>query len=201
MSAVLAAAPARKLTPDDLLRLPDGGKGFELVGGELKELNVSFLSTYVAGRIFNRLSNHVEELNLGWVSPEGTSYRCFPDDPDKVRRADVSFHALDRLTATQATAEGFCPVVPDLVVEVISPNDLAEDVNEKLEEWLAAGAKLVWVIHPVQRTVHAYRADGPVARLTRTAALTGEPVLPEFRVPVADLFRLPAAPPPAATSP
>src|SRR5215218_9127685 len=105
MSAVLTAPPAPKLTPDDLLLMPDRGKGFELVGGVLKELNVSFLSTYVAGRVFARLNAHVEPANLGWVSPEGTSFRCFPDDPTKVRRADTAFHRLARLTAAQATAE------------------------------------------------------------------------------------------------
>lgn len=193
MATVLTEAPTRKFTPDDLLRLPDGGKGFELVDGELKERNESYLSSFTAGRAFNRLSNFVEVNNLGWVSPEGTSYRCFPDDPDKVRRADVSFHALARFTPQQAATEGFCTVVTDLVVEVISPNDLAYDVNEKRIEWLAAGAQLVWIIDPVQQTIHAYRADGTVSLFNRTDTLTAEPVLPEFRLPVADLFRLPTA--------
>ena len=192
MATVLTAPPAPRLTPDDLLRLPGGGKGYELVNGELKELNVSFLSTYTAGQIHFQLQSHVGTRNLGWVSPEGTSYRCFPDDPDKVRRADVSFHALGRLTAEQATSEGFCPVVPDLVVEVVSPNDLAYEVDEKRAEWLAAGARLVWVVQPVGQTIHAYQPDGSVALFHRTDALTAAPVLPDFRVPVADLFRLPA---------
>jgi Uma2 family endonuclease len=194
MSATLAAPP-RKLTPDDLLRLPDRGKGFELVSGALKEVNVSFLSSYVAGRVFLLLSLYVDANKLGWVSPEGTSFRCFPDDPDRVRRADTAFHALARLTPAQVAAEGHCTVVPDLVVEVISPNDLADDVNAKRIEWLAAGAKLVWVVHPLQQTVHAYRADGTVGLVGPADALTGEPVLPDFRVPVADLFRLPTAAP------
>jgi len=192
MSAVLAALPATKLTPDDLLRLPDGGKGFELVGGEFRELNVSYLSTYIAGEVFGQLRDHVRPRGLGWVSPEGVSYRCFPHEPGKVRRADVSFHALGRLTAARAEAEGFCTVVPDLVVEVVSPNDLADDVNEKRIEWLAAGARLVWVVHPVQQTIHAYRADGTVGLFARADTLTADPVLSDFRTPVADLFRLPA---------
>ena len=78
----------------------------------------------------------------------GVSYRCFPDDPGRVRRADTAFHALERLTAAQAVAEGHCTVVPDLVVEVVSPNDLASDVNQKRAEWLAAGA------HDADRLAH-----------------------------------------------
>ncbi len=191
MSAVLSTPPATKFTPDDLLRLPDQGKGFELVDGELKELNVSFLSTYTAGRVFKELALHVDPRKLGWVSPEGTSFRCFPDEPDRVRRADTAFHSLGRLTPAQAMTEGHCTVVPDLVVEVVSPNDLAYEVDEKRADWLSAGAKLVWVLYPVQQTIYAYRADGTVALFNRTDTLTAEPVLPEFRVPVAELFQLP----------
>jgi Uma2 family endonuclease len=193
MSAVLTPPAAPKYTPDDLLRMPDWGKRFELVGGVLKELNVSFLSSFVAGTIYFALRSHIDPRGLGWVSPEGTSFRCFPDDPNKVRRADTAFHRLDRLSPAQATAEGHCTVVPDLAVEVVSPNDLADDVNGKRVEWLEAGAKLVWVVYPVQRNVHAFRSDGPAAVFGPTDTLTAEPVLPDFRAPVADLFRLPSA--------
>ena len=198
MSATLTVplpTPATKYTPDDLLRLPDRGKGYELVDGELQELNGSYLSSFTAGRIFLRLATYVEAHGLGWVAPEGTSFRCFPDEPNKVRRADTAFHTLDRLTADRATAEGHCTVVPDLVVEVVSPNDSADEVNGKRVEWQQAGARLVWVIHPGQQTVHAYHADGTVRLFNRPDALTADPVLPEFRVSVADLFRLPDAAP------
>jgi len=190
MSATLTPAPAA-IGPDDLFRLPDQGRGFELVDGELKELSVSFLSSFVAGEIYGQLRDFVRPRRLGWVSPEGTSFRCFPDDENRVRRADTAFHRLDRLTAEQARAEGHCSVVPDLVVEVVSPNDLADDVNAKLIEWLDAGAQLVWIIHPIQQTVHAHRPAGIVARFRGTDILVGDPVLPEFRVPVAELFKLP----------
>jgi Uma2 family endonuclease len=195
MSAVLTAPAAPKLTPDDLLDMPDQGKGFELVDGQLKELNVSYQSSYVAGEIYFHLRSHVGSRGLGWVAPEGTSFRCFPDEPNRVRRAGTSFHALHRLTEAQAMSEGHCTIVPDLVVEVVSPNDLADEVNEKRIEWLEAGAALVWVVHPIQQTIHAYRADGTVSLFGRADVLTADPVLPEFRVPVADLFRLPAVPP------
>ena len=191
MNALLTPPPVEKYAPDDPFLLSDNGKGWELVDGELRELNVSFQSSFTAGRVCTKLTNHVEAKNLGWVSPEGTSYRCFPDDPKLVRRADTSFHALGRLTQEQAKREGHCTVVPDLGVNVVSPNDLADDVNEKRIEWLLAGAKLVWVIHPVQESIHAYRADGTVRLFERTDVLTAEPVLPAFSVPVADLFRLP----------
>lgn len=196
MSPTLTAPPPVKTyTPDDLLRLPDRGKGYELVDGELKEQAVSYLSSYVAGRVCTRLRVYVETNNLGWVSPEGASFRCFPDDPNRVRRADTAFHLLTRLTPDRATAEGHCTVAPELVVEVVSPNDLADEVNGKRAEWLAAGAQLVWVVFPVQQEIYAHRADNGVTLFRRGVTLTADPVLPDFRVPVADLFLLPAAGP------
>jgi len=192
MSATTTKPPAvRRYTPDDLLRMADGGKGYELVDGELKELNVSYQSSFLAGRVFLHMANFTDANNLGWVTPEGTSYRCFPDDPTRVRRADTAFHRLDRLTREQATSEGHCTVVPDLVVEVVSPNDLADFVNDKRLEWLEAGAALVWVIYPPAREVHAFWADGSNRVYRLHDELDAEPVIPGFRVPVADLFRMP----------
>lgn len=189
MSTTLTAPPPAAVAP----ALPDPPDGFELVDGHLKELNVSYLSAYTAGEFYGHLRDHVRPRRLGWVSPEGTSFRCFPDDPTRVRRADTAFHLLDRLTADQAVAEGHMPVVPDLVVEVVSPNDIADDVNRKRLEWQRAGAAVVWVVFPLDQEVYAFYADGAVRLFRPTDTLTGEPVLPEFRVPVADFFRLPTA--------
>lgn len=192
MSAIATLPPPiPRVTPDDLLRMPDRGKGWELVDGKLRAQNVSYLSSFVAGELHFILRAFVGSARLGWVAPEGTSFRCFPSDRTLVRRADTSFHRLDRLRADQAMSEGHCTVVPDLVVEVVSPNDLAEEVNAKRTEWLAAGASVVWVVYPIQQEVHVYGADGSAAVLKRTDLLTSESLLPGFQVPVAELFRLP----------
>ena len=187
-----ADPPPARLTADEFYQMGSDGRGYELVNGELVERAVSHLSSFVAGRVCTRLSLFVEPRRLGWVAPEGTAFRCFPDDRDRVRKADTAFHRIDRLTAEQAGREGFCTVVPDLVVEVVSPNDLAKGVDGKRVEWLAAGAKLVWVVVPETRTVHAYAADGTSRVFNPGDELTAAPVLPDFRVPVADLFALPA---------
>jgi Uma2 family endonuclease len=194
MSAVLDApppAPAARLTPDDLLAMPDQGAGYELVGGELVETPVSALAHLTAGEVYFHLRGHVGPRRLGWTFPENSGFRCFPDDPGRVRRADAAFTRLDRYTPAQATAEGFVTVCPDLVVEVVSPPDVAVEVVAKRAEWLAAGARLVWVVFPEAREVHAYPAGGGSRYFGPTDTLDGAPVLPEFRVPVADLFALP----------
>ncbi len=185
------------MSPDEMLHLPDQGMGLELIDGQLRETSATFLSQHIAGLVMARLREYAERRNLGWVFGAGLSFRCFPSDTQKVSRALVSFIPYARLAPSevQARRQGHCTVVPDLVVEVVSPNDLAYEVNEKRIEWLEAGAKLVWVIDPVQETIHAYRADGTVHLFGRSDALTAEPVLPQFTVSVAELFQLPVETP------
>lgn len=192
------ATPPAVITPDVLLRMPDEGKGFELVDGELKELNVSKESSHIAGEIYFRIKQFCDAHLPAWVFPEGTSYRCFADDHGRVRRPDTSVITLERMTREQYYEDGHCPIVPDLVVEVISPTDVADDVARKIEEWLAAGVKLLWEVYPSTRKVHVYRPDAPIAPLRNSDTITAPDLLPGFACPVAELFRLPGEPAPTA---
>ncbi|HEV8062174.1 MAG TPA: Uma2 family endonuclease, partial [Gemmataceae bacterium] len=110
-----------------------------------------------------------------------------PDAPNKIRRPDATFVCRDRFSP-ECYREGFLTLRPDLVVEVISPNDNVTEVDEKIEEHLGAGIPLVWEVNPEIRLVHVHRKDGTASRLHPTDELTGEDVLPGFRCRVADLF-------------
>jgi Uma2 family endonuclease len=70
----------------------------------------------------------------------------------------------------------------------MSPSDTVLDVDEKVEQWLAAGARIVWVLNPRQRSVKVHREGQPVRILSIEDALDGEEVVPGFRYPIADLF-------------
>lgn len=192
---VTATAPTAPKThiPEDLNQLPDGGKGFELVDGELKERQVSKES----GRIGLRLGHFLIvfcDAHGGWVYGSDLGFRCFTDDPRRVRKADMAYVSFAKMPVEAYEDEGFCTTVPDLVAEVISPNDLAANLEEKREEWLAAGVKIVWIVDPATRTVRVHRADGGYAFLRETDTLTADDVLPGFACSVADLFRLPGTP-------
>lgn len=152
---------------------------------------MSTWSSYVAGMIFHLLNSFCREHRLGWAFPEGTSFQCFPAHPGRVRKPDVAFIRLQRLSLTQATAEGHCPVAPDLAIEVISPNDTAYEVDEKVREFLDAGVPLVWVVNPEQRTVEIHRANGPGAILRENDEISGEDVVPGFRCRVGDFTQPP----------
>ena len=178
----------RRYTPNDLLKLPDGDR-FELVDGQLVEKEMSLLSSFVAGRVTELLSAYSRAKELGAVFNSDASYKCFPFDADLVRRPDVSFIQRARMRAEYLT--GHAPIPPDLAVEVASPNDLFYDVQGKVEEYLAAGVRLVWLINPDKRIVQVYRPDHSILQLTAEGELSGEDVLPGFRCSIADLFMPP----------
>jgi Uma2 family endonuclease len=185
---------ASVITPEELLEMGDEGKAYELVNGELKELIVTKESSHIAGEIYLRLKLHCDAKLPGWVFPEGASYCCFPSDEMKVRKPDTSFIKLDRMTREQFREEGHCPIVPDLVIEVISPNDNAEELEIKIEEWLAAGVKILWEVYPATRAVRVYGPNNSFVLLRPGDTLTAPDVLPGFACLVADLFRLPGEP-------
>ena len=187
------SSPPHRMTPSDLEALPNE-KDFELVDGQLVELNMGFESSYVGTEITGYLRDYVRSKGLGWVLGAETGYQCFPDDPDKVRRPDASFISANRLSAAERP-KGYCKVVPDLVVEVISPNDLFSELSKKVEEYLATGVRIVWILDPDGHRALIYRQAGGGAILGESDDLSGEDVVPGFRCRLSELF----APPPGVS--
>lgn len=176
----------RTYTPEELLALPDANN-YELVDGELVERHMSVRSSLVEGRVYFLIAAHCNGTGADTPFPSSLGYQCFPDHPKQIRKPDVSFVAAHRLTP-DLFAEGYCPVAPDLVVEVVSPGDAAEEVMQKVDDYYDAGVKLVWVVYPELRFVHVHRPNGSVERRDDDELLDGETVLPGFQCPVKDLF-------------
>ena len=150
----------------------------------------------VAGRVYSILKSYNEVSNLGWVLPNGTRFRCFPSRPGRVEMPDTAFITFGRVPALVHTDDGHCQTVPDCVVEVVAPDDLADAHIDKVLAWLAAGARLVWELFPKTRSMYVTRPDGSGLRLEAGDTLTGEDVLPGFASPIAEFFRLPGEPAP-----
>jgi Uma2 family endonuclease len=174
------------LEPDDLLRMPDGDS-FELVDGRPVEKKMGAKSDEIAGHLFAALYQFVRSNRLGHMFGAQTGYRCFPNRPRLVRKPDVSFVTRGRLS-NEAAPEGDIPLSPDLAVESVSPNDTYEEVEVKVNEYLGAGVRLVWVISPTTKTILVRRPNKTCAVLDINDTLTGEDVLPGFTCPVAELF-------------
>ncbi|MFM9964763.1 MAG: Uma2 family endonuclease [Planctomycetaceae bacterium] len=190
-----ASAARPRVTAEDLLAMPND-KDFELVNGELVERNMSWESERIGSNVLGLVWNHCRQHNLGEVNGSNAGYQCFeevfPDDADRTRKPDVSFISRERLPK-QPVVKGNCLIVPDLAVEVVSPNDLYHEVEEKVEEYLQAGVRLVWVVDPHKQRIRIHRANGTVQDLRPHDELSGEDVLVGFRCPVSEVFRLPGA--------
>ncbi len=172
-------------TPGDLLRISDD-ELYELDDGRLLKKSLSGQSSWVGAEIGCRLANFVAEHQLGWVFGSDAGYQCFPDAPDKVRKPDVSYVAKDKLP--NGPTDGHLRVAPDLAVEVASPNDSLRDTDRKVEEYLAAGVRSIWLINPSVRIVQVIRADGTFKRLHDSDELTEPEILPGFVCHVRDLL-------------
>ena len=175
------------LTAEDFWQLPNDGQKHELVAGELTHMPPSgFLHGTVAGSFARLLGEHVAKYNLGAISVAEAGYRL-RQDPDTVRAPDVAFVSKDRILA-RGKPEKFWEGAPDLAVEVVSPNDRFDDVVEKVQEYLLAGAHLVWVALPRTKVVMVYRANGEGKLIREDKELSGENVLSGFVCLVRNIF-------------
>ncbi len=136
-------------------------------------------------RLAHALGSFVDEHQLGEVLV-GEVGLYTQRDPDSVRGADVIFISHERLAQVQSTS--FLDVAPELIVEVMSPDDRWIEVKQKLREYFAIGVMLVWVVDPADQTVSVYRSLTEVRLLAGSDQLTGEEALPGFSVPVNALF-------------
>lgn len=172
-------------TPEQLLTMPDS-KGLELVAGRIVEKSMGYDESKLALRIGVILANYCWEHGLGELAGADGGFQCFPNDPHKVRKPDVSFVSQGRLPPDQEVG-AYCRIPPDLAVEVISPNDLFEEVSAKVQEYLEAGVKRVWIVDPVARQLQVHHSSGGRI-LTINDELTDEEILPGFSCPLRRIF-------------
>jgi Uma2 family endonuclease len=186
-SQAMAAATANSpTTPDALTAMPDE-KNYELVGGQLVERHMGVFSSWIGVFICVQLGAYCLQTKVGYVWPADNGYTCFPDDLSKMRKPDVSFVRRDRLPSDAGRA-AYLSIAPGLAVEIISPKDLADEIDQKVDEYLSAGVKLVRVGHPLAKAVRVHRADGPVTWLSEGNELSGEEIIPGFCLSVGSLF-------------
>lgn len=175
----------------ELLKEPEyAGRHLELVEGEIREMTpAGGEHGEVAIAIGSILWNFVKQHRLGRVTAAETGYVLWknpdPRGKDTVRAPDVGFVSIER--APEPFAEKFIPLVPDLAVEVVSPNDLAGDVEDKVLDYLRYGVRQVWLLYPSSRTVVIHMPT-QIRRLTVNDTLDGGDVLPDFSLKVSEIF-------------
>jgi len=173
------------MTADELLQVYIPDKQVELVKGVLVVRELPGLRhARVAVDLTLRLGAHVRAAGLGRVYAEAGFKLA--SNPDTVRAADVAFVSSERMEGARTV--GYAALAPDLVVEVLSPNDRPGEALAKVADWLSAGTKLVWIVDPERRLARVYRPDGTETLLNADDALDGEDVLPGFSCLVATIL-------------
>jgi Uma2 family endonuclease len=174
-------------TADGLLRMPDDGKRYELVRGELRMMvPPGFEHGRVAATVGILLGVHARKTRCGVTTAAETGF-LLKRDPDTVRAPDAAFIASARAKSVGPTTK-YWPGAPDLAVEVVSPGDSFHEVQEKALGWLEAGAVAVLVVDPSERTATVYRGQGDAHVHVAADTLDLSDAVPGFSVVVAELF-------------
>jgi Uma2 family endonuclease len=183
-----AASPATcPLTADDLDSLPDGGRFYGIVDGAttyLKEPDARH--GFYTFRLLQRLGSYIEAHQLGFIGPE--IHVVLNPERTTVLVPDIAFFQSDRMP--RPLPRGYIYLVPDLVVEMLSPGNSRRIMAEKVGLYLEAGVPLVWVVDHERRMVVAHRPGAKPVTLCEGDTLSGDDVVPGFRTPVAKLFDL-----------
>lgn len=177
------------MTADELLKSQIPNKRTELKQGMLV---VREPAGYTHGRVTmdltRLLTTHVEASGGGQLLAAGTGF-LITQSPDTIRAPDIAFFRRERVPDPEPV--GFSDAAPDLVVEVLSPEERPLEIQLRVGEWLSAGTQLVWVVDPRRGTVHVYRSDGTEEFVGPTGALNGEDQLPGFICPLDAIFERP----------
>lgn len=178
--------PLRGLTAEQYAVL-DTCDRTELVRGRVvREPLPAQLHARMCARLTRYLDEFVDRHSLGSVFAEVGVIT--ERKPDTVRGPDIAFSSNQRLQ--RYPEDGFLNAAPDLCIEVLSPSNRAAGIQQKVLEYLAGGARLIWIIDPKRKQVRVYRSPTDIRLLGPDDVLEGEAVLPGFALPLARLFTL-----------
>lgn len=177
------ASPRRRLTEEDLVRIPEDDKLRELVDGELREWmppgpNHGAIELELAAR----LQQYVKGHHLGHVMCGEVHFRV-KGNIHHIRMADVAFVVAGKYP-NERPPRPIDATQPDFVAEVISPDDPAWMVQEKVRDWLSTGLRLLWLVYPESNQVVVYHADGSAPTVEQDGVLDGGDVFPGLQLPV-----------------
>jgi Uma2 family endonuclease len=165
----------------------DTEKNYELVNGHPEEKDVpGARHSGICGRLTAEIAFYLRENKIGELYPEA-SFQIGANE----RIPDLAFISFERLPP-EGEPETKWLIVPDLAVEVISPNDFYEKVYAKAMEYLAAGVKQVWIVSPENRTITVYRSATDITAFPPESELASEDLLPGFRCKLSEIFKNPA---------
>lgn len=174
----------RRMSVDEFAALPSHD-GLELVDGVVVEDCMALDEAWIAGRILVLLSLIADRTDEAWVFPKETVVRAF--DGANFRKADVAVVLKSRLPTLPSDRD--LEIAPDLAVEVVSPSNTHGQITRKVQQYLQAGTRIVWVVEPADRMVRIYRPNAPhPAVVLGDDLIDAGDVLPGFSEPVSRFF-------------
>ena len=184
----------RKITVEEFWAMPeDPGHRYELVDGELVDMDGAPRHGRMTGHIYMLISSHVTGRNLPMDVGVCTGFQM---DPYTLRVPDVQVTTWERMAAYDENAGGWPRFAPDVAIEVVSSSNTPAELARKTTEYFANGSRAVWIADPTPRTVSIRRPDRPELVFAVGDVLSGDPEIPGFTCPVADVFavldRMPA---------
>ena len=187
--------PGTLTSAEEYARLPDEpGWRTELTDGRVVRMPQvkDHAHGWIIDNLSRRLSPYVHDRQLGRLtySQEGYDISRQSAEGETVWAPDLAFVSTEHLPIVrEARRQGkYARLAPDLAVEVVSPSEGRTYVTEKVQRWLSAGTRLLWVIWPESQTVEVWQADDPMSVLKMPGRLDGLEVIPGFTMPVAELF-------------
>lgn len=172
------------MTAEELLKLHIPSKRIELVEGVAM---VREPAGYIHGRVTMNLTARLVLYLQAQPGPSGQLIAAatgftLARGPDTVRSPDIAYIRPGRVPHPET--QGFPELAPDLVVDVLSPEDRTREIQQRAGQWLAAGTQVVWVVDPRRQTTHVYRSDGTEEFVGTEGSLQGEDILPGFTCPL-----------------
>jgi Uma2 family endonuclease len=167
---------------------------FEVINGQSVEMPpMSFHATKIASRLVRRAGTFADAAGLGEVVGETLFRLPLAEDSHRNRRPDAAFVSYERWPRDkpESMRDNAWDVVPDLAIEVVSPNDGAEELMDKLGEYFEAGVKQAWVVYPSRKVVQVYDSIHEIRGVAATGILDGGAILPGFQLPLRELFVFP----------
>lgn len=176
----------RKITVEEFEAMAaDPGHRYELVDGELIDMDGKPRHGAVTGEIYHLLRGHIGHNHLRFDIGVNTGFQM---DPFTLRFPDVHATSWERMAEYDESAPGWPGFAPDVAIEVVSASNTPAELVRKAREYFANGTQAMWIADPGPRTVVIRRPNAAEQLFSMGAILSGEPEIPGFSCPVADIF-------------